>query len=135
MRRQPAGRPQPSARRAVERPQDVVPRQWRQVRGSKSAVDLGTTGRLRWRTAFFGIYLNDQLAVGVRWREVERWSERNNAGTELGQALARVTAIAEDVATFEQIMKRLDIPRSYRAPRCHDRLETPCRRWPSRRAL
>jgi hypothetical protein len=60
-----------------------------------------------------GIYMNDQLALGVLWREIARRSERRNRGTELGEALARVaTAIAEDVETFEAAMKRLGIRRS-----------------------
>ncbi len=62
---------------------------------------------------FLGIYLNDQLAAGVLWREVARRSQRGNRDTELGAAVGRVAdAIAEDVATFEQIMDRLDIARS-----------------------
>ena len=59
------------------------------------------------------IYMNDQLALGVLWREVARRSQRSNAGTELGEALASVAdAIAEDVATFERIMERLGIARN-----------------------
>ena len=62
---------------------------------------------------FLRIYMNDQLALGVIWREVARRSQRSNRGTELGMALARVAAgITEDVDTFERIMRRLDIPRS-----------------------
>ncbi len=62
---------------------------------------------------FLGIYMNDQLAAGVVWREVARRSQRSNEGTALGEALARVSgAIAEDVATFEEIMERLGIPRN-----------------------
>jgi hypothetical protein len=50
---------------------------------------------------FLGIYLNDQLALGVLWREVARRSQRNNSGTQLGEALAHVSVgIAEDVETF-----------------------------------
>jgi hypothetical protein len=61
---------------------------------------------------FLGIYLNDQLAAGILWRETAQRAQRNNAGTELGDALARVaTAIAEDVTTFETIMDRLGIRR------------------------
>ncbi|MFL6127283.1 hypothetical protein [Actinophytocola sp.] len=59
---------------------------------------------------FLGIYLRDQLALGVAWRELARRSAGNNKGTEAGTALARVaTAIAEDVSTFEKIMERLNI--------------------------
>ena len=59
---------------------------------------------------FLGIYLNDQLALGILWREVARRSQRNNSNTELGEALARVsTGIAEDLETFQRIMRRLGI--------------------------
>lgn len=68
-------------------------------------LDMGGT--------FLRIYMNDQLAAGVVWREVARRSARNNQGTELGEAVGRVAnAIAEDVATFEQIMRHLGIPRN-----------------------
>ncbi len=54
------------------------------------------TGRL------LGIYLNDQLAAGILWREVARRAARNNRGTDTGQALGGVAAaIAEDVETFK----------------------------------
>jgi hypothetical protein len=60
-----------------------------------------------------GIYLNDQLAAGVLWREVAQRARDSNEGTELGEALERVaTEIAEDVETFEGIMHRLGIERS-----------------------
>lgn len=60
-----------------------------------------------------GIYLNDQLALGVLWRETARRAQRNNRDTEAGPALERVaTAIAEDVATFEQIVDRLGVRRN-----------------------
>ena len=62
---------------------------------------------------FLRIYMNDQLALGVLWREVARRAQRNNAGTELGDSLARVAnGIAEDVETFETMMRRLGIPRN-----------------------
>ena len=55
----------------------------------------------------------DQLALGVLWREIARRSRRSNEGTPVGDAVARVAdEIAEDVATFEQIMSRLGIPRA-----------------------
>jgi hypothetical protein len=64
-------------------------------------------------TEMLGIYMNDQLAAGVIWREVARRSAGSNAGTELGSAVERVAdQIAEDVATFERIMDRLGIGRS-----------------------
>jgi hypothetical protein len=59
---------------------------------------------------FLGIYLRDQLALGLVWRALASRAERNNRDSELGQALSRVaTGIAEDVRTFEEIMGRLGI--------------------------
>jgi hypothetical protein len=59
---------------------------------------------------FLGIYLKDQLALGVLWRELARRSQHNNRETELGAALDRVaTGIAEDVEIFRTIMRRLGI--------------------------
>ncbi|MGW5072616.1 hypothetical protein [Rhodococcus sp. NPDC004095] len=56
------------------------------------------------------IYLNDQLALGVLWREMARRSERENRDTDLGAALARVSAgIAEDIETCRTMMHRLGI--------------------------
>jgi len=70
------------------------------------------------RQRLLGIYVNDQLASGLVFREVARRCARENAGTELGDALARVaTAIAEDIATFEQLMGRLGLERSRAKPR------------------
>ena len=61
---------------------------------------------------FLRIYMNDQLALGIGWRELARRAQRSNDGTELGDALERVaTGIAEDVETFEAIMRRLGIRR------------------------
>jgi hypothetical protein len=58
------------------------------------------------------IYMNDQLALGVLWREMARRSARSNHGSPTGEALAAVaTAIAEDVETFEAMMARLQIPK------------------------
>ncbi|WP_141812723.1 hypothetical protein [Nocardia bhagyanarayanae] len=60
-----------------------------------------------------GIYLQDQLALGLVWRELARRAQRNNAGTPQGAALAEVASdIAEDVETFRDIMRRLDVPES-----------------------
>ncbi|WP_447002523.1 hypothetical protein ACRAKI_22715 [Saccharothrix isguenensis] len=57
---------------------------------------------------FLGTHLRDQLALGVAWREVARRAQRDNRGTDLADALARVsTGIAEDVETFRSIMRRL----------------------------
>jgi hypothetical protein len=62
---------------------------------------------------YLSIYLNDQLALGVLWREVARRTAQENSGTELGDAVGQVaTAIEEDVQTFERIMQRLDVRRS-----------------------
>jgi hypothetical protein len=61
---------------------------------------------------YLRIYMNDQLALGVAWREVARRAQGQNEGTELGRALARVaTGIAEDVETFEEMMERLGLGR------------------------
>ena len=66
---------------------------------------------------FLAIYLNDQLALGVLWREIARRSARANHGTEVGEAVGRVAdAIAEDVATFEEIMRRVGVPKTPAKP-------------------
>jgi hypothetical protein len=63
------------------------------------------------------IYLNDQLAAGVLWRELARRAERNNRDRPEEAALKRVaTAIAEDVETFERIMERVGARRSRLKP-------------------
>jgi hypothetical protein len=60
--------------------------------------------------SFLNIYLRDQLALGVLWRELARRARRNNRGTPLGEALDRVaTGIAEDVDTFDALMRRLGV--------------------------
>jgi hypothetical protein len=62
---------------------------------------------------YLAIYLNDQLAAGVLWRELARRALRNNRDGELGSALAEVaTGIAEDVETFSAIMSRLGVRRN-----------------------
>jgi hypothetical protein len=59
---------------------------------------------------FLRIYLRDQLAMGIGWRELARRAARSNEGTEMGEALDRVAkAIAADVDTFREIMRRLRI--------------------------
>lgn len=61
-------------------------------------------------TQFLPIYLRDQLALGVLWRELAQRSARHNRGSDLGRALDGVaTGIAEDVDTFTDIMRRLDV--------------------------
>lgn len=54
------------------------------------------------------IYMTDQLALGVLWREIARRARNSSNGTPEGAALERVaTQIGEDVAMFEQMMRRL----------------------------
>ncbi|WP_336873934.1 hypothetical protein [Rhodococcus qingshengii] len=60
---------------------------------------------------FLRIYLNDQLALGLLWRELARRAQRKNNGTDLGEALTCVCAgITEDVATFRRLMGALGMP-------------------------
>jgi hypothetical protein len=60
-----------------------------------------------------GIYLNDQLALGVAGRELARRAQRENAETELGTFLQRLAVeVTEDVDTLERIMERLGVPLS-----------------------
>lgn len=61
---------------------------------------------------YLRIYMNDQLALGIGWREVARRARGENEGTSLGEALQRVaTGIAEDIETFEAVMERLGLGR------------------------
>jgi hypothetical protein len=61
---------------------------------------------------FLRIYMNDQLALGIGWRELAKRAQGQNEGTPLGEALTRVaTGISEDVETFEGIMLRLGFGR------------------------
>ena len=54
------------------------------------------------------IYMTDQLALGVLWREIARRACNASNGSAEGAALQRVAAeISEDVALFEQMMRRL----------------------------
>ena len=60
-----------------------------------------------------GIYLNDQLALGVAGRELARRAQRENAATELGAFLQRLAIeVGEDVDALERIMERLGVPLS-----------------------
>jgi hypothetical protein len=60
-----------------------------------------------------GIYLNDQLALGVAGRELARRAAAENQGSELGTFLQRLAVeVTEDVDTLESIMGRLGIPLS-----------------------
>jgi hypothetical protein len=62
------------------------------------------------------IYMTDQLALGVLWREIARRARNSSNGTPEGAALERVaTEIGEDVALFEQMMRRLGF--STRSPK------------------
>jgi hypothetical protein len=59
------------------------------------------------------IYMNDQLALGVLWREVAKRAAQENAGSDAGRALTGVAqAISEDVRTFEELMRRLGMRRN-----------------------
>ena len=60
-----------------------------------------------------GIYLNDQLALGVAGRELARRAASENTGSELGAFLERLAReVTEDVDVLEAVMQRLEIPRS-----------------------
>jgi hypothetical protein len=62
-------------------------------------------------SGYLNIYMNDQLAAGVLWRELAARAAGAERGTEAEPALERVaTMIAEDVATFRLIMVRLEMP-------------------------
>ncbi|UKD57944.1 hypothetical protein L3Q65_14825 [Amycolatopsis sp. FU40] len=57
-----------------------------------------------------GIYLNDQLAMGLAWRELARRAARNNRGTEFETPLREAaSAIAEDVETFRGVMQAVPV--------------------------
>jgi hypothetical protein len=69
-------------------------------------------------TSSLRIYMNDQLAAGVLWRELARRAARENEGNDAGAALAAVArGIAEDVVTFESLMSRLGLRRNIVKPR------------------
>jgi hypothetical protein len=62
---------------------------------------------------YLDIYLNDQLALGIAWREVAKRAARENRGTDFGPPLENVArGIAEDVETFSQLLDRLGVRRS-----------------------
>lgn len=62
------------------------------------------------------IYMTDQLALGVLWREIARRACSSGDGNPEAAALARVAeAISEDVEVFEQMMRRLGF--STRSPK------------------
>ncbi|AYF75252.1 hypothetical protein D7D52_16800 [Nocardia yunnanensis] len=59
---------------------------------------------------FLRIYMNDQLAMGVLWRQLARRTRDENRGTAAEPALRKVASeIAEDVETFRDIMRRLGL--------------------------
>jgi hypothetical protein len=56
------------------------------------------------------VYMNDQLAAGILWREFAWRAQRENAGTPLGDALVHVAEITtEDVELFRTMMNRLGL--------------------------
>src|SRR3954454_21671480 len=66
---------------------------------------------------YLAIYMNDELALGVLWREIAARSARSNFGTDAGPASRRVAdATNEDVETFEQIMQRIGVPKTHAKP-------------------
>ncbi|WP_037368294.1 hypothetical protein [Amycolatopsis orientalis] len=57
-----------------------------------------------------GIYLNDQLAMGLAWRELARRAARRHRGTEFEVPLREAaSAIAEDVRTFRGVMRAVPV--------------------------
>jgi hypothetical protein len=61
-------------------------------------------------TDYLAIYLRDQLALGLVWRELAKRSARSNRGTPAGAALRTVAdGISQDVDTFKRIMLRLEV--------------------------
>lgn len=64
-------------------------------------------------TKYLNTYLNDQLALGVGWRELARRAASAEEPGPLRSDLERVAGeIAEDVRTFEALMDRLGVARS-----------------------
>src|SRR3954471_20853538 len=61
-------------------------------------------------TDYLAIYLRDQLALGLVWRELAKRSARSNRGPPAGAALRTVAdGISQDVDTFKRIMLRLEV--------------------------
>lgn len=59
---------------------------------------------------FLRIYLRDQLALGVAWRELATRAAQNNRGNPAGDALEQVRrGITGDVQTFQGIMRALGV--------------------------
>jgi len=87
-------------------------------------------------TRFLGIYMNDQLASGLVFREVAQRAASENAGSATGKALANVaTQIAEDIKTFERLMQRLGVKRSRVKPQLAIAAERLARLKPNGRLL
>jgi predicted DNA-binding ribbon-helix-helix protein len=62
---------------------------------------------------YLAIFLDDQLALAVGWRELARRAARENHGTELAEPLAKVAhGMAEDVETLKRLMAQLGARRS-----------------------
>ena len=81
--------------------------------GAASEDASGDRDRSPRASRWLAIYMNDQLAAGVLWREMARRAAKENVGSALGDALSAVAdAIAQDVETFQGIMTRLDVPPS-----------------------
>jgi quercetin dioxygenase-like cupin family protein len=79
--------------------------------GNGSPTDDGSRIGGPHASRWLAIYMNDQLAAGVVWREMARRAAQENRGSDGGAALSEVAKeIAEDVQTFRQIMRRLDVP-------------------------
>jgi hypothetical protein len=65
------------------------------------------------RRRLLGIYLNDQLALSIAWRELARRTLRENRGDGLAEELTGlVSEFAEDVRTLEQLIAALNVRRS-----------------------
>ena len=63
--------------------------------------------------SLLGIYLNDQLALGIGGLELARRARRENSGSDLGAELERLEGeIAADLATLEDVLRRLGVARS-----------------------
>jgi hypothetical protein len=59
-----------------------------------------------------GIYLSDHLAGSTTGVELARRAASNNRGTPTGRELARIAAeIEEDIASLEELMRRVDAGR------------------------
>lgn len=86
------------------------------------AVERSQQGSLR-ASRGLAIYMNDQLAAGVLWREIARRTARENQADDGVAALSQLASeIAEDVDRFRELMRRLKIPeRRAKNSRCGSR--------------